>query len=426
VNPQFILSHPDITAGFVRQAGLGLRRAGWKCDAITLMVDRPDALWRKSICAIGKRFSLDLDREFRRRSLVDPPWNSVDTSPVWELLRVACLRAQLDRRIPDIIFERAINSLERRTIRALSQSITHVFGYEFSARATFEAAAKRGIGRIYEVPSPEYNYVEELLAAEMAMIPELSGPGDAYFARKRVERLARRQREWALADLVIVNSRFTLDTFSRAGYDTSKVRVISLGAPVVGVKDTRSGPADTRWPMKCLWAGTFSVRKGAHYLLEAWKQLPRGHRLELDIYGAWALPDRFRNDLPGSVKFCGSIPQSELFHRYREADVLVFPTLCDGFGLVVTEAFAQGLPVITTDRAGAADLVRRHENGLIVPAGDAAALASALDWCQGNRPALKAMRGAALETARRRPWSAYSDELALAVADAFGLSMARQ
>ena len=422
MSPRFVLSHPDITTGFVRQAGVGLHRAGWSCDAITHLIDRPNAWWRRALCAGARLVGIDLDREFRRRTLVDSPWNSIDTFPVWELLRVASLRARLDRRLSDMIFQRAINSLERRTCRRLQAHATHVYAYEFSARATFEAAAQRGIGRIYEIPSPEYNFVEELLAREMAMMPELHEPEDAYFARKRIERLAWRQREWELADLVIVNSQFTLDTFARAGYDTSKVRVVCYGAPEVAASEVASTSANRDRALKCLWAGTFSIRKGAHYLLEAWKLLPRGHQLELDIYGAWALPDRFRSDLPPSIRFHGSIPQSELFQRYREADMLVFPTLCDGFGMVVTEGFAKGLPVITTDRAGAADLVRQEENGLIVAAGNAASLASALDWCQVNRTSVRAMRAAALETARRRPWSVYSDELALAVGQSFGLS----
>jgi glycosyltransferase involved in cell wall biosynthesis len=119
----------------------------------------------------------------------------------------------------------------------------------------------------------------------------------------------------------------------------------------------------------------------------------------------------------------GSIPQAELFQRYRAADLLIFPTLCDGFGMVIPEAFANGVPVITTDRAGAAELVRPGANGLIVPAGDAAALADALEWGLSHKAELAGMRSAALETARQRPWSAYRRELAGIVAQAFGLPL---
>jgi glycosyltransferase involved in cell wall biosynthesis len=169
--------------------------------------------------------------------------------------------------------------------------------------------------------------------------------------------------------------------------------------------------------LRVLWAGTFSIRKGAHYLLSAWRQLAPERSAVLQIFGANNLPPRLTADLARSIEFSPTIPRAALFERYRAADVLVFPTLCDGFGLVVTEAFAQGLPVITTPRAGAADLVRHGENGLIVPAGDAAALAAALEWCLSHRRELNSMRRAARETAARWQWCDFRKALAGHVTD---------
>ena len=171
-----------------------------------------------------------------------------------------------------------------------------------------------------------------------------------------------------MADVVIVNSKFTRDTYAAAGLDVAKVRVIPLGAPQVHAGEAQGGGGEAE-PLRALWAGSFSIRKGAHYLLSAWRNFVREKAATLDIYGTVLLPDRLVRDLPTSIRVFSSVPRAELFKRYRQADVLVFPTLCDGFGLVVTEAFAHGLPVITTTRAGAADLVRDGENGLIIPAG---------------------------------------------------------
>src|SRR5262249_49793482 len=154
-----------------------------------------------------------------------------------------------------------------------------------------------------------------------------------------------------------------------AGLEVGKVRVIPLGAPPV--RDTDVEHRSTASSLRALWAGSFSVRKGAHYMLEALRALGSTEGVKLDIYGAVALPAKLMRDLPSSVSIAPTIPRIELFERYKAADILVFPTLCDGFGMAVTEAFAHGLPVITTTRAGAADLVRHSENGLIIPAGDA-------------------------------------------------------
>ena len=416
---QFVLSHPNINTIFVREAGQALREQGWCCQAVTGYVDRPKAWWRRLLVQLARIAGRDLDREFRRRLLKSSPWDEVHTSPVWELMRVAAIRGGLDARVGDMLFHKGIQAMERRAIDILDSSTTHVYCYEYSARETFEAATRMGIRKIYEVPSPEYAFVERLLANEMSAFPELRTRATGYFERVRAERLERRRREWDLADLVVVNSTFTLKTFASAGLNTEKVVVIPYGAPDVAV--IRSDKPSERSPFRFLWAGTFSIRKGAHHLLEAWRMLPKAGAPELHIYGAWALPDRLRAGLPPSIQFHGSLPQSELFRRYADADILVFPTLCDGFGLVVTEAFAHGLPVITTDRAGAADIVSHGENGLIVPAGDVVNLAATLEWCLAHRDEVSAMRPKALEMARKRPWSSYRNELAAAVARTFQL-----
>lgn len=417
---KFVLSHPDLNTWFVREAGMALCEAGWRCSAVTAYVDRPERWWRRALARLGRAAGIDLDREFRRRLLKSSPWSSVDTSPGWELLRIAAIRAGVDVRAVDMLFHRSIHLLERRTIRALDGATTHVYCYEYSALDTFQAATRRGIRKIYEVPSPEYDFVERLLADEMSAFPELRSRTAPYFDRLRAERSERRRKEWDLADLVVVNSTFTLKTFQQAGRDVAKVVVVPYGAPPAIAEADR--PPLTGRPVRFLWAGTFSVRKGAHHLLDAWRLRRHQAEGELHIYGAWGLPERLRRDLPSSVRFHGAIPQSELFRRYAESDILVFPTLCDGFGMVVTEAFAHGLPVITTDRAGAADLVHPGKNGIIVPGGDVAKLASTLDWCVDHRAALLDMRPNALTTALGRPWATYRAELSESIADAFGLT----
>jgi glycosyltransferase involved in cell wall biosynthesis len=167
-------------------------------------------------------------------------------------------------------------------------------------------------------------------------------------------------------------------------------------------------------PLKAIGAGTFSLRMGAHYLIEAWRLLGAGERARLEVYGQPHVPPRLRAATPDNVSYHGSVPKPVLFEAYRSADVLVFPTLSDGFGLVVAEAMAHGLPVITTDQAGAADLVTPN-NGLIVPAADARALADALQWCLDNRRRLHDMRFHALETARRRQWPDFRRDLVAAL-----------
>jgi glycosyltransferase involved in cell wall biosynthesis len=163
--------------------------------------------------------------------------------------------------------------------------------------------------------------------------------------------------------------------------------------------------------VQVLFAGHVSVRKGGHLLLQAWQRLAPRAGAELWLAGPWLLPERIGKALPPSVRALGSLPQAELFRAYASASVLVFPTLLDGFGMVAAEALAHGLPVITTDRAGAADLITEGQNGFVLPAGDVDALSQRLEWCLSHPVELFAMREAAEQRARSNQWSDYRASL---------------
>ena len=107
------------------------------------------------------------------------------------------------------------------------------------------------------------------------------------------------------------------------------------------------------------------------------------------------------------VHFVG--PQKDVRLYYGAADAFVFPTIYEPFGSVVLEAMACGLPVITTDRCGAGEIITQGVDGFVLPTGDIDAFAAcmrqntALDW--GNR------RAAARATAERYPISRTVDAM---------------
>jgi glycosyltransferase involved in cell wall biosynthesis len=92
------------------------------------------------------------------------------------------------------------------------------------------------------------------------------------------------------------------------------------------------------------------------------------------------------------VCFAGSRPWAELPAVYAAADLFVLPSTFEPWGAVVTEAMACGLPVVVSDPVGCApDLVRPGENGWVVPAGDAEALAEVLEQAFSDADRLEAM-----------------------------------
>jgi glycosyltransferase involved in cell wall biosynthesis len=281
--------------------------------------------------------------------------------------------------------------------------------FEYTALTTFERARSEGVATILHLPSLNSQQYEDINRREQCRWKDLVGKNTIYFERKFSCRQERRLREIALADVIIANSALTARSHIAAGADAAKTFVVPLGAPLP-ISELRISAESLHGPLNVIWAGAFSLRKGAHYLLKAWQLLNAKSAANLNVYGKSSLSDSLLSPLPDGIMFRGSVPRSTLFKAYEQADVLVFPTLSDGFGMVIGEAMAHGLPVITTDQAGAAELVTAN-NGLVVPAADPQALAAALRWCLDNRDKLQAMRFKALETAQARQWSHFRQDL---------------
>jgi glycosyltransferase involved in cell wall biosynthesis len=90
--------------------------------------------------------------------------------------------------------------------------------------------------------------------------------------------------------------------------------------------------------------------------------------------------------------------------------VFVLPSVEDGWGLVTNEAMRAGLPVIVSDHAGSAEIVRDGVNGFVVPARDVDALASRMALLLGDRELHARMGEAARATAASRTWETYGDD----------------
>jgi glycosyltransferase involved in cell wall biosynthesis len=392
------------TPPFVQQAARALYDAGMLNRFVTTYHYIPDTQVSRIAATISRIIDIDLVRELKRREILEVPREIITAYPFWEVLRVGFAKSLNSPMWVDRVWDIGSRRFDHFVAASELDCADAIYSYEYTCLESFQAAKRRNITTIIDVPSPDSGFVEGLLANEVAKFPILKHPNSDYFARKLPERIKRRRDELKLADIVVANSDFTARSYVAAGVAPEKIIVVPYGAPEVAPDPISRG---NKGPLKVLWAGTFSIRKGAHYLLDAWRSLKLDGKAELNVFGAMMIPDALVADLPQSITIRPTIPRSELNAHYNCADILVFPTLADGFGMVVTEAFANGLPVITTPRAGAADFVKHRENGLVVEAASAVALADAIEWCLGNRTTLTKMRDAARTTAASWQWSDY-------------------
>ena len=185
-------------------------------------------------------------------------------------------------------------------------------------------------------------------------------------------------------------------------------RVIPNGVAVPDARPARE--ATDR--LRIVFVGQAVERKGLPVLLRAFEALREHVPAELQIVGATE-EEVSPLLLDGrGVEVLGKVSDDRKRRALEEADVLCAPSLGgESFGMVLTEAFAAGTPVVASDIAGYRDVVRDGEDGILVPRGDATELAEALrdHWLEPERRA--AMGVAAFEHAERYAWPRVAAEV---------------
>jgi glycosyltransferase involved in cell wall biosynthesis len=400
------LSYPGVM-DHAQQAAMSLLEDGNLEVFATTFVHRQGGALDRALSDGGWRGRIG--RQLRRRAVMPELAAHTVTRPGLEILRTLAAQAGAGPIAVDKIWDRLAFDFDRWVGDTFVDRSDVVAAFEYTALASFERAKRAGRASVLHLPSLDSLVSKILEDRERETWPALRRDTDPYFDGKFAERYARRRQEIALADVIVANSQLTKRTHVAAGADAAKIHVVPLAAPLP--IDEARPPGPTAEPLCVMWSGSFKLAKGAHYLLDAWGDLGAGGAARLAIYGQVAMPPAMLSQLPPGIEFKGSVPRAEVMEAYARADVLVFPTLADGFGQATVEALSRGAPVILTDQAGSADLITPGVNGFIVPAADASALRDALQWCLDNRLQLQAMRAAALETARARQWSDYRRDL---------------
>src|SRR5205085_12590480 len=149
--------------------------------------------------------------------------------------------------------------------------------------------------------------------------------------------------------------------------------------------------------------GSHEFRKGTPYWLEAWRQAASPDA-DLHLIGPLRLGKPFVDRYAGQFRHTPHLPKRELAAHYAGADLLAFPTLGDGFGLVMQEAMCCGTPVVTTPCGGGPECITDGVDGWIVPPRDIDALVERLRDCAAQRGHLHDMGRAARARAERWTW----------------------
>lgn len=299
--------------------------------------------------------------------------------------------------------------LMRKMASIVSHStVTAVHAYEDCSLGQFKEAKKRNKACIYDMPIGYYPAWQEKQAELASTYSEwlpAGGLPSSSFVRPE-----QKKAEMILADLVLAPSRFVERTI-RQFYPDKKIALAPYGVDLEFWSPPFAKPKNPR--LHFIYAGAISLRKGIPDLLLAWERA--GLRdATLELVGSWWLCDAARGGLPRNVAWTAPCSAQQLRERFREADVFVFPSHFEGFGLVLLEAMACGLPVLASDATAAPDIVS-GENGIVFHAGDSEALVAGLRQLSEAREKIAEMGRSARRQAEKCNWSNYRECVRAAV-----------
>ncbi|HEV7329745.1 MAG TPA: glycosyltransferase family 4 protein [Flavisolibacter sp.] len=408
---KIIMSHPTGNAN-VRAAAIGFAKAGILSEFDTAIASFPGSFLDR-LSKFGP-----LSEISRRR--FDPVLRQVTRMYPWtEVGRLTAAKAGLNKLIRhetgkfsvDAVYRGLDAQVEKRLGKAKEKQITAVYAYEDGAYASFSRAKILGIQCIYDLPIGYWRTARRLLKAEQTRWPDWAVTLTGF--RDSAEKLSRKDEELKMADRIFVASRFTAKTLLECPFPLAPITVIPYGFPPV-CTPRQYKPLFNNRPLKVLFVGGLSQRKGLADLFAAIEVLDK--HVSLTIVGQPA--GKVCNALEQGLRkhqWISSLPHKEILLLMQQHDVFVFPSLFEGFGLVITEAMSQGTPVITTERTAGPDLINDGENGWIVESGSTEALIQKLSSLLSTPRLLKDAGMAAMETASKRPWETYGDELAQAI-----------
>jgi glycosyltransferase involved in cell wall biosynthesis len=415
-NAPFLVVHPTGNT-YVRNDLQALREAGRLSGYLTGVGFSRESFWAKLPGPAGLR------AEWRRRAY-DLPKNLIQARPLRETARLLAARvgwASLTKHETgwasvDAVFHDLDRAGAREILRQRGAPGA-VLTYEDGAEQTLAAAKTAGWTGVYHLPIAYGPYARKIFQDEAERLPEWAPTlqGD----RDSPQKMARKERELELASAVICPSQFVLDSVPAAVRQAKRCHLVPYGAPPPPAWPTEDPrDQDPNRPLRLLFAGALSQRKGLAEVFAALRLLHCPREIELVLLGQPCAPMEFYR--AQKVPFTYEPPRANeaVLALMATCDALVLPSLVEGRAIVQLEALSRGLPLLVTRNAGGEDLITPGETGFLVPIRNPAALAEKISWLRDHRAAWPAMRAACRARAEKISWAAYRRSLLVALFEA--------
>jgi starch synthase len=405
--PKVGLFHPGTQHAYM--TALALQRAKMLAWFATSLYYRPGSLEDRALRLLPSRLRDAALRQFRRRRHDDLDDSLIVTRSRWEWQVLLAQRLLPDSSWPERLIRRR-NRLFGPFVAGLAQRCppSLLYGYDGASREAFEGVRERRIPCVLDQTIVAASWRRRLAEEEKARAPQVWCHDLDHTIPYDVER---EQAEHALAHTVVCACEFSRASLVDQGVAPEDIVVVPYG---VDSDLFRPAPRLSEPRFRLLFVGAIVPRKGVRHLLEAARRLhlPRG---SVGLVGHLGVPREALAPYEDLCVHVPHVPRNELPALYRQGAVFAFPTLIEGFGLVLLEAAACGLPIVATTNCGAPELFGDARCGALVPPADLEALTETLGDLLSKPEEAREMGRQARLRAEHFTWQRYQQGLTSAL-----------
>ena len=289
-----------------------------------------------------------------------------------------------------------------RRLEKLASQIDIIHTWPTGALETLQTAARLGIPTVLERCNAHTRFAMEVVQKECERLG-ITLPPDHEHAYNE-EKLRKEEQEYALASRLLCPCDFVVKTFLDRGFAREQLVRHTYGYDEK-VYYPGGEPREPKGGLTMLFVGVCAVRKGVHYALEAWLKSPASKEGTFLIAGEFlpAYQEKLAAMLAHpSVKVLGH--RNDVPELMRQSDILVLPSIEEGFGLVIAEAMGSGCVPLASEAC--TEICDHMKTGLMHRVGDVDALTQHITMLHEDRALLRKLHTACLEAAPAVTWTA--------------------
>lgn len=411
-NMRIIVAHPGRQHSF--RVAKALKESGLLYKYATTVYNKDSSL----LMRITKLFlnKENYQRAQRRKcpSLTDD--DVIQFCELEGLLLLALIRLDFTHRLSNAYNEYISRKFQRKLADYIIRNkVDAVISYDTNSMVLFSILKEKApnVVRIMDNAAPNRHYMYEDFHVHWDSCGPFSKTFKVYGYLTNEQKAISYGEEVKKASYHIVASGYSQKALEYEGISSETIFKIPYGVDQSFIFQNKREYSNSR--LNVLFVGQINQLKGIYQLLEAAKEI-NSKNITFNIVGSRneAFKD-ILNKYESYVKFHGFLYKEKLYRQYESNHIFVFPSMGEGFGLVLLEAMAAGLPVITTRNCGGADIVEEGENGFFVNVGDTDGLVERIRWCINHPEEIERMSIKATETAKQYTWKRYEDGIVDAI-----------